>query len=158
MDTRFQTISRLVDDYSRKLLAYSRLICRDTELARDAVADTFHKLCTLKTIDEAKIGAWLYKTCRNTTIDILRKQKFYAEFDESYISSLADDSYLPDILQRERLLALISKLPQQQREILMLRYFSDLKYSEIAEILKIPASSVGVSISRAIETLRQQQF
>ncbi len=155
MDGRTEIISRLVAEHSRKLIAYSRLICRDLELARDAVADTFYKLCELESIDEEKAAAWLYKTCRNRTIDILRKRKPCAELDEAEISKLAEESDKPDVLRREKLLFLIAKLPPMQREILMLRYFSDLKYSEIALALGVSQSFVGVAISRALETLKR---
>ena len=84
VDERSEKISRIVAAHSRKLIAYSRLICRDVEIARDAAADTFLKLCSLKNIDEGRISAWLYKTCRNRTIDILRRQKFCVPFDEEY--------------------------------------------------------------------------
>ena len=156
MDDRLETISRLVEEYSRRLVAYSRLICRDADLARDAVSDTFLKLCELDNIDVKTIGAWLYRTCRNQTIDILRKRKFIAEFDELQISELAEEPLSSDCMQKEYLLSLISKLPQRQQEILMLRYFAELKYSEIAETLNISSALVGVTISRAIETLKRQ--
>ena len=72
VDERSEKISRIVAAHSKKLIAYSRLICRDVEIARDAAADTFLKLCSLKNIDEGRISAWLYKTCRNRTTKILR--------------------------------------------------------------------------------------
>ena len=155
-DNRLETISRLVEGYSRRLVAYSRLICRDADLARDAASETFLKLCELDNIDERSIGAWLYRTCRNQTIDILRKRRFIAEFDELQISELAEEPANSDCMQKEYLLSLISKLPQRQQEILMLRYFSQLKYSEIAEALDISSANVGVYISRALETLKRQ--
>ena len=136
-------------------IAYSRLICRDVEIARDAAADTFLKLCSLKNIDEGRISAWLYKTCRNRTIDILRRQKFCVPFDEEYIKTLAaeSDASSPD---KEHLLLLIARLPKLQAEVLMLRYFSGLKYADISEILGISENHACVAASRALETLRRE--
>ena len=155
MDERSEKISRIVAAHSKKLIAYSRLICRDVEIARDAAADTFLKLCSLKNIDEGRISAWLYKTCRNRTIDILRRQKFCVPFDEEYIKTLADesDASSPD---KEHLLLLIAKLPKLQAEVLMLRYFSGLKYADISEILGISENHACVAASRALETLRRE--
>lgn len=155
VDERSEKISRIVAAHSKKLIAYSRLICRDVEIARDAAADTFLKLCSLKNIDEGKISAWLYKTCRNRTIDILRRQKFCVPFDEEYIKTLADesDASSPD---KEHLLLLIAKLPKLQAEVLMLRYFSGLKYADISEILGISENHACVAASRALETLRRE--
>ena len=64
MEGRTEIMSRLLAEHSHKLIAYSRLTCRDLELARDAVADTFYKLCGLESIYEEKAAAWLYKTCK----------------------------------------------------------------------------------------------
>ena len=64
MEGRTEIISPLLAKHSRKLIAYSRLICRDLELARGAVADTFYKLCGLESIDAEKAAPWLYKTCK----------------------------------------------------------------------------------------------
>ena len=148
VDERSEKISRIVAAHSKKLIAYSRLICRDVEIVRDAAADTFLKLCSLKNIDEGRISAWLYKTCRNRTIDILRRQKFCVPFDEEYIKTLAAD--------KEHLLLLIARLPKLQAEVLMLRYFSGLKYADISEILGISENHACVAASRALETLRRE--
>ena len=96
VDERSEKISRIVAAHSKKLIAYSRLICRDVEIARDAAADTFLKLCSLKNIDEGRISAWLYKTCRNRTIDKNARRRI-RRFEPRQGTSFAPYSKTPKI-------------------------------------------------------------
>ena len=161
MDSRSETITRIANKYSRRLIAYARLVCGDLETARDAAADTFLKLCAMEEIDETRIAAWLYRSCRNRAIDIVRRRKFRAEFDDGELEKISDETSLSVVgseMRRQYLLSLIAALPANQREILMLRFFVGLEYCEISEVMEIPMGSIGTTISRALKNIKQQML
>ena len=152
MDSRSETITRIANKYSRRLIAYARLVCGDLETARDAAADTFLKLCAMEEIDETRIAAWLYRSCRNRAIDIVRRRKFRAEFDDGELEKISDETSLSVVgseMRRQYLLSLIAALPANQR---------GLEYCEISEVMEIPMGSIGTTISRALKNIKQQML
>lgn len=157
MDETF--IRECVISHGPKLVAYARSLCGDSEIAKDAAQDTFVKLCEMCMPDKERIASWLYMVCRNKVFDAMRKNSRMVPGDDGYFNSLVDASISPDICAErlegaENILAHVSALPQKQREILMLRYYSDMGYGEISEIMGIPAGSVGITISRALGALK----
>lgn len=110
---------------------------------------------------EAEFSTWLYRLTRNICIDFLRKQKRqktislqFREEDGEAELPIPDCAPLPEEQAqanevRRALAAAIQKLPEDQREILVLRVVNDLPYEQIAEILDIKLGTVKSRLARA---------
>ena len=110
-------------------------------------------------INEGLTKAWLFRVCRNLSIDYLRKNKRFVELGDKEIES-------PDTVETaaatetegelEGILSMVSELPKQQKEVVRLKYQHDMSYKEIAEILEIPVNQVGVVLHKAIRRIKTQ--
>jgi RNA polymerase sigma factor (sigma-70 family) len=145
--------------YERPLISYAKTITRDLESAKDAVQETFLRLSRQDVSElEQRLARWLYLVCRNCALDHIRKvARFSAdaideEFPAGNASPAAEVAAAED---SERLRWLIDQLPQQQRELIHLKFEAGLSYKEIAEAMRISVSNVGVQLHAAIQTLRR---
>ena len=112
---------------------------------------------------QAAFRTWLYQIARNRLIDHWRKsgrhQGKLAEYDEAQHAS-ADPGPGPEqqlLLSRdqERLQAALADLPEEQREVFLLRAHGDLELAEIAELTRTPAETVKSRLRYALNKLRR---
>ncbi|GAB5403546.1 MAG: sigma-70 family RNA polymerase sigma factor [Aureliella sp.] len=145
------------------LLAYTtaRLNGRRDD-ARDVVQEAFVKLCQQSWPEiEDHATAWLYRTCRNRAIDIVRREKRMstAKF-QSDISDVPDVASPPDEStsrdeQLDHVRAQVGQLSPKQQEVLRLRLQDGLSYKQIADVTGLTVSNVGFQLHDAISRLRQ---
>ena len=91
--------------------------------------------------EQRPFRAWWYAILRNHCLDELRRRRrapIAVSADDAGLSSPADES----ALDRHALAAAMEKLPDIQREVLQLRYFGELTYDELAQVLDIPRGTV----------------
>ena len=118
---------------------------------------------------DAAFSTWLYRMTQNVCIDFLRKQKrqqhvsltFSDDEDEGKELSVPDPEPLPEELtlhdEKRRVLAeAMQALPEEQREILILRVVNDLPYERIAEILDLQLGTVKSRLARARLQLKKR--
>ncbi len=145
---------QIYTDYKDKVFAYIRNHVNSQEDAEDLCADVFVKVYDkLDTFDESKarISTWIYSITSNTVIDFYRTNHVHSEIPEdlSDTKSTIED----DILTQESLSSLataLKKLPQEQMDIIVLRYYKGLTLQEIAEKMKL---SYGITKLRHREAL-----
>lgn len=150
----------LVNRYKSKVYTTIYLVVKDSYVAEDLTQDTFIK--AIKTLkdgrynEEGKFLPWILRIAHNLAIDYFRRAKRYPnvvfEDGSSVFNSLnfAEDSIESAQIRKEsheHLRSLIKKLPQQQREVLVMRHYEDLSFQEIAE-------ATGVSINTALGRMR----
>lgn len=143
------------------LVAYARRrLAGDLESARDVVQEAFVKLCQQAWPDiQPRVTAWLYKTCRNRTIDLIRREG-RSKMSTSDVTTLRDAAQpLPGERvehseQLQRMRTHIEELPDQQQEVLRLRLQDGLSYQQIAEVTGLTASNVGYHLHQAVVNLR----
>ncbi len=102
--------------------------------------------------------AWFLKVVRNGALDTIRRRK---PQDESLVAELTDRDRTPDHAAEQNELKQIVRreldgLPQDQREILLLRDFHDLSYAEIAQVMEIRPGTVMSRLHRARTELRNR--
>ena len=149
---------QIYTDYKDKVFAYIRNHVNSLEDAEDLCADVFVKVYDkLDTFDESKarISTWIYSITSNTVIDFYRTNHVHSEIPEdlSDTKSIIED----DILTQESLSSLataLKKLPQEQMDIIVLRYYKGLTLQEIAEKMKL---SYGITKLRHREALGKLQ-
>lgn len=125
--------------------------------AEDAFQEVFTRLY-LRLGDLREEGAlpgWIAQVARNVALDLIRSRRREVasdELDERDERSF-DDSY-HELLEAMSVRQALSRLPDQQREMLERFFVRDQSYRTIAEELSIPAGTIASRISRALETLR----
>lgn len=151
----------LLSRYQDKLYSYINFVVRNRDLANDIFQDTFVKaIVTLQKgsySGSGKFGAWLTRIAHNLIIDYFRQDKNEntvsndaQEYDLLNNASLAE-SNIEDSMINEQTLAdvrrLVDALPDNQREVVIMRYYQDLSFKEIADI-------TSVSINTALGRMR----
>ncbi|MBK6946816.1 MAG: RNA polymerase sigma factor [Haliscomenobacter sp.] len=152
--------SCLYDRYEEKLLRYIHRIARisDSE-AEDILQDAFVKIWkNLYAIDpELKVSSWVFRIVHNETVSWLRRQTSYGKDRNVPLKETFDTAAEPNLLlegeesQRpeRRIQFLLEQLPQVSREVLALKFFEEMSYAEISDVLKIPEGTVATRINRA---------
>ena len=163
MDKEAWIIS-LVRRYERPLCSYAYNLLRNLEWARDAVQDTFLRLCGQKPEKlKGREAPWLFRVCRNRSFDILRKEKRMEPMDEPTEDSAASTDPLPDQQAATSDLAgllprFLSKLPKKQQEVIRLKFQQQMSYREIAKCTALSESNVGFLLHTGLKTLREQMI
>ncbi len=128
--------------------------------AADVVQESLRKLLHSGQYDARRgnARAWFLKVVRNGALDALRRRKPH---DADAVAELADAAPTPDeaaargeltqIIRRE-----LDALPEEQREIILLRDFHDLSYGEIADVLELAPGTVMSRLHRARQALRER--
>jgi RNA polymerase sigma-70 factor (ECF subfamily) len=153
-----KAFEQIVRQYSEPLYWQIRRIVLNHEDANDVLQNTFIKAWTaIDTFqDDAKIGTWLSRIAINESIDFLRRNERVvssADEDLSVANSLMADSYFDGTETEALLQEAIATLPDVQRTVFQLRYFEDMKYSEISEILHTTEGALKASYHIAVKKI-----
>lgn len=148
-------------DFEGPLTGYAAgLLGGDWDRARDVVQDTFIKLHRQDPeMIRGKLKSWLYTVCRNRSIDVLRKENpmmtSAGEAFENLNDGEPDPSRAMERKERfEEVLRFLDRLPENQREVIRLKFQGDLSYKEISEVTGLSVSNVGFLIHTGIKRLR----
>ena len=156
-----QAFDMLLQRYQGKVYSYILHIVKNKDVADDIFQETFVKIImTLRQgryTDTGKFAAWLNRIAHNLIIDYYRQEK-----SENSVSIDNDDvdmlnrrglceanieDLMVDIQIRDDVRRIIDALPLPQREVLVMRYYNDMSFKEIAE-------ATGVSINTALGRMR----
>jgi len=158
-----QWVESALETYERPLLRYALRWCRgDLDRARDAVQDTFMRLCRQpRERVESYLAQWLFTVCRNRAIELLRKEGRMEPLSDTDLAVRpAADPDPADCSERhDRLQAvahLLAELPERQQELIRLKFQEDLSYKEISAITALSVSNVGFLLHTGIQTLRRR--
>ena len=140
--------NKAVDMHSDAVYHFILKNIKDTEVAQDVVQDTFVKLWVkVDTVAFEKCKSYIFTTAYHTMIDHIRKNKRLVTFDDVTELNHSHEKTYSDV--GEILNAAVSKLPTNQRTVLMLRDYEGYSYDEISEITGLNESQVKVYIYRA---------
>ena len=149
----------IVDQYSQSLYWKIRSIVLTHEDADDVLQNTFLKAWkSLPTFQgKAKLSTWLYRIAINESLDFLRRKKAAtlssADADLSVANRLLADDYFDGDKSQAVLQEAIATLPDVQRTVFTLRYYDEMKYSEISEILGTSVGSLKASYHIAVQKI-----
>lgn len=150
--------------HAPRVFALACWLLPSRDAAEDAVAEIFLRLpAALGSYDgRVPLEAWLQRVTANWCIDWLRRRtrerRLFEPADLSAEPADAADSPLEDLIQRERretLRQAVHRLPPRYRVPLVLRYFCDLSYDEIAMRIGLDRPQTGVLLFRAKRELRR---
>lgn len=149
----------LYEDYVPRVFGYLYSRVRVHSEAEELTAQTF--LAALEQLPRYKhqghFAAWLFAIARNKVADSFRARP--TEALEAAQQIAGDNDILQDVAQRERIGALrtqIAALPEDQAELLQLRFVADLSFAEIGELLGRTEGAVKKSIYRCLDRLQRQ--
>lgn len=158
--TRRKAFEQLVNQYSEQLYWQIRRIVLLHEDANDVLQNVFLKAWSkLDSFhQESKISTWLYRIALNESLDFMRRKKtqMISTDDETMVGSmLMADDYFNGTEAEAMLQEAIAQLPEVQRTVFNMRYFDDMKYSEISEILQTSEGSLKASYHIAVKKISE---
>ncbi|MBO7373819.1 MAG: sigma-70 family RNA polymerase sigma factor [Oscillospiraceae bacterium] len=150
-------IDQLFSQYYNEALLYTISLCRNRTVAEDIVSDAFFKALTLTDDTIRDFKPWLLTVCRNEFISACRKNSRLT--GEEIPQDLVDDreEVVESIIRKDEYRSLyraIGLLPDTQKEVVTLFYFSGLPVKSISEITGKSETNIKVLLCRARERLR----
>jgi RNA polymerase sigma-70 factor (ECF subfamily) len=154
-ESAFET---LYDKYSVRLYNFALRIVGNTDLAEDIFQETFIRLSRSDLEERAKLSTWLYRVAANLCYKALRRKKVLG-LSEIHLRNAAD-SFDPSaaselLLLQDRVRGALMKLPDNQRVVLTLKFWEEMTYAEIAEILMCPPGTIKSRTHNALKRLKE---
>ncbi|MBR4952674.1 MAG: sigma-70 family RNA polymerase sigma factor [Alistipes sp.] len=154
-------ISELIERHSQRVRNYIGMMVKDNDIANDIFQETFIKAVQVidegRYVDSGKFLSWVLRIAHNRVLDHFRREKSSKQVNESEAGydmigtmrfsepTAEDNMVLSEVEQTVR--NLIDQLPDEQQEVVRLRYYSKLSFQEIAE-------QTDVSINTALGRMR----
>lgn len=152
------TEEKLYEEYHDKVFGYIFNHTSHKEDAEDLTNDVFLKAFrSLNSFDESKasVSTWIFTIMRNTLTDHFRRGHISEELDEDFVSS---DDIEGSYLRKETLEELadaLKELPQEQRDIIILKYYDGLSLTEISQKLDISYGMIKVKHKNALSSMQK---
>ena len=156
-----EAVSQLLERHTRRVRDYVRMLVKDNDVADDLTQEVLIKV--VKVLDEGRYTdkgrflPWVLRIAHNRVLDYFRAQKQVKTVSESSAGfdilgnkNLTEPSIEDQLVseqQAEEVRTLIELLPEEQREVVKMRYYDGLSFKEIAE-------HTGVSINTALGRMR----
>ena len=153
----------LVEKYSERIYWHIRKLTCSHEDANDLLQSSLLKIWeNLPSFrEEAKLYTWMYRIATNETLTFLKKKRLTAMLSLSNYDTIlanklhSDPSFNGDKLQMALHKAIL-RLPDKQRAVFNLRYFQELKYEEIADIMETSVGSLKASYHHAYKKIKEE--
>lgn len=159
--TQRKAFSLIVSQYTEPLYWKIRRIVLTHDDANDVLQNVFIKAWTNigDFQNKSKLSTWLYRIAINESLDFLRKQKaasaISADEDVSVANRLMADEYFDGDETEAQLQEAIAKLPDVQRTVFNLRYFDEMKYSEMSKLLDTSEGALKASYHLAVKKITE---
>jgi RNA polymerase sigma factor (sigma-70 family) len=158
--TRNEAFNLLLNKYQQKIYWHIRRIVIDHDDTDDLVQETFVKvwknLANFRS--DSQLYTWLYRIATNESITFLNKKKLKNNISLDDVGSelaetLASSSYFDGDKIQRKLQEAILTLPEKQRLIFNMKYFDDMKYDEISEVLGTSVGALKASFHIAVKKI-----
>ena len=155
----FEAFGELYSIYLDKIYRYVFYQINDKMTAEDITEDVFVK--AWKAIKSCKgksntFSSWLYRIAHNHLINTLRKMQRYTSIDKGNLIDIRDPRQEIDILlEHQELAEIIACLPQNQSQVIILKFIEDMDNREIGKIMNKTEGAIRILQMRGLATLRQ---
>lgn len=159
-----QQASVLFERYNKRIFNFLARMTMDRDLAEDLTQNVFLRIIKYRNSykEGARFQSWIYQVARNIFSDHYQAHKNrFADFvDVEKVSDYMPDSEESEMWdEREKLLhKSMARLGEEQRELLILTRFQQMKYEEVALIMDTSVANIKVKVHRAIAKLREHYF
>ncbi len=139
------------------------------EISEDITTEVFMKLLKNEEVllkrDRNGIRAWLFTVARNQIIDMFRKNSKKdsknVDLDEEIFEIVAskDDDYMKQVIKEEEaemVISLVEGLEKEEKEVIHLRFYEEMKFSEIGEVLGKKEGAVKMILYRGLEKIKNK--
>jgi RNA polymerase sigma factor (sigma-70 family) len=158
--TRNEAFNLLLAKYQQKIYWHIRRMVIDHDDADDLVQDVFIKVW--KNLagfrSDSQLYTWMYRIASNECITFLNKKKLRNNVsieDEAYnlADTLADSSYFNGDAAQKKLQNAILTLPEKQRLVFNMKYYDDMKYEEMSDVLGTSVGALKASFHLAVKKI-----
>ncbi len=162
-------ISELIERHSQRVRNYIGMMVKDDDIADDIFQETFIKAVKVidegRYVDSGKFLSWVLRIAHNRVLDYFRREKASKQVNESEAGydmigtmrfsepTAEDNMVLGEVEQTVR--NLIDQLPEEQQEVVRLRYYSKLSFQEIAEQTEVSINTALGRMRYALINLRR---
>ncbi|MBC8372750.1 MAG: sigma-70 family RNA polymerase sigma factor [Planctomycetes bacterium] len=161
-DDRVKWMRAVMDRHEGPLLRYAARILGDLERGRDVVQEAFLKLWKSDRFGvDDNVAQWLFAVCRNGAVDVLRKEKRMIGLSDEFQKTQPAPGSGPQAIAEKleaagQVKVAVSQLPENQQEVLRLKFQNGFTYKQIARITGLSVSGVGFHIHTAMQALRRK--
>ncbi len=159
-DTRRKAFSQLVALYQEQLYWQIRKLLINHDDTADVLQNTMIKIW--ENLDsfrgDSKLSTWMYKIAHNEAISFLTKMQTERDLTlddpEGYVQNqIEGDKYFDGDETQKRLLEAIATLPARQRQVFNMRYYDEMPYEQIAEVLGTSVGALKASYHFAVDRI-----
>lgn len=156
-ETSGERLARWITEYGDAIQRTCFLYLGDRELTQDALQDTFLKAWRHMSQFEGRDGSnektWLMRIAINTCHDYHRS-RWFRYIDMRRALEELPDFQIPSFEEDKMLLLDIAQLPEQQKQVILLRYYHDMSIDEVAQTLGIGIYAVRYRLKKALDALK----
>lgn len=159
-ETRNFAFHLMVQKYQEKIYWHIRKIVIDHDDANDVVQNTFVKAWNglLNFREDSQLYTWLYRIATNEALTFLKKKRtrFFlplVDVESQLAQSLESDPYFNGDEAEMKLQKAILRLPEKQRVIFNMKYFEEMTYEEISEVLGTSVGALKASYHIAVKKI-----
>lgn len=160
LTTRRQAFEELVKKYTSQLYWQIRHIVLSHDDTNDVLQNTFIKVWT--NLDnfrgDSKLATWLYRIAVNESLTFIQKRKDTVTIDDTEIGPAAElqsDPYFDGDETDLQLQKALQTLPEKQRIVFNMKYFQEMKYEDMSEVLETSIGSLKASYHFAVEKIEK---
>ncbi len=150
---------QLVEHFKETLYWQIRRMVLSHDDADDVLQNTFIKawLALPNFREEAQLSTWLYRIASNETINFLQQRRQLMSLDDDGVTSVAatlqSDPYFDGDETELQLQQAIAQLPHRQRQVFNMKYFDEMKYEDISQVLGTSVGALKASYHHAVKKI-----
>jgi RNA polymerase sigma factor (sigma-70 family) len=158
--TRQSAFRKIVERYQKRLYWHIRRMLIDHDDTDDVLQNVFIK--SWKGLDnfkeDSQLFTWLYRIATNETLSFIRQKKAeryvrFGDVEESIEGKLENDNYFNGDAIQKKLQVAIAQLPEKQRLVFTMKYFEDMKYDDMSEVLETSVGALKASYHHAVKKI-----
>ena len=160
-ETKEKAFKKLVSEYKERLYWHIRKLVLDHDDAHDVIQNTFIKIhLNIDNFREtSSLYTWIYRIATNESLNFINsKAKKMGLQNQEWIEAKADglmaDSYFDGNDAAYNLQKMIARLPEKQRIVFNMRYFDNMSYKDISEVLDTSVGALKASYHHAVKKIK----
>jgi len=160
-ENRNYAFNQIIQTYQERLYWHIRRIVIIHDDANDVLQNTFLKAWTgMDDFREAsQLYTWLYRIATNEALSFLKKKKKFfistTDVEESMLGILEEDQYFDGNELQMKLQKAILSLPKKQRIVFNMKYYDEMKYEEMAQVLDTSVGALKASYHHAVKKIEK---
>jgi len=160
-----KAFKKLLDLYQERLYWHIRKMVITHENADDVLQNTFLRIYkSLPNFQQkSSLHTWMYRIAYNESLRFLEenKKKYHLSLDDvgrKYLNNLVDDTFFEGDEIQLKLQRILSELPEKERQIFQMKYYDDLKFREMEEILGIKEGTLKSSYYNTVKHIEKNML